>query len=326
MKKNGALVISLDFELFWGMADFGNAQTYRNTIENVHNVVPKLLDMFKEYGIHATWATVGAIFAHNDEEFLEHLPAPIAPQTLDMLYKLGILPEKDETKCPRSMLFAPELVKLISETQGQELGTHTYSHYYCDLKSSKPEEFSREISSAKAIMGKNGYNCKSIVFPRNQVHAEYADAAANQGVCIYRGVESGKLQQAKNRGKKGLIMWYGDNYIPIQRCQSYGFEEIEEAGKLHNVRNTRFFKPFRPKYRLLEKLKLWRYKSEMRRAAKRGEIYHMYWHPHNFAENTDINFRQMDELLSFYLKMKDKYGMASLNMNEAADFGKTERT
>lgn len=322
MKKNGTLVISLDFELFWGMADFGNAHAYRNTIENVHNVVPKLLDLFKKHSVHATWATVGAIFAHNDKEFLEHLPTPIAPQTIGIMYKLGILPEKDETKCPRSMLFAPALVKLISETPGQELGTHTYSHYYCELKSSKPDEFSREINSAKAIMEKNGYNCKSIVFPRNQVHEEYVYAAANQGVYIYRGVESGKLQQEKVKGKKGLLIWYGDNYIPIQRVQSYAFEEIGKEGYVYNVRNTRFFKPFRPKYRFIEKLKLWRYKLEMRRAAKRGEVYHIYWHPHNFAENTDINFRQMGELLSYFSKLQKKYGMKSMNMFEAAEAAK----
>ena len=83
-----------------------------------------------------------------------------------------------------------------------------------------------------------------------------------------------------------------------------------------NIRNSRFFKPYRPQYRFAEIIKLRRYKFEIKTAAKRGEIYHMYWHPHNFAENTEINFQQMKELLTYYEKMRLKYGMKSENMSE----------
>ena len=54
-------------------------------------------------------------------------------------------------------------------------------------------------------------------------------------------------------------------------------------------------------------------------AAKHGEIYHIYWHPHNFAENTEINFEQMRALLAHYRKLHDQYGMKSLNMTETVD-------
>lgn len=322
MKKRGAFVISLDFELFWGMADFGHAYDYKNVIEKVHDVVPKLLKLFEKYNVHATWATVGAIFAHDDDEFLEYLPKPIAPQTFEMLNKLGILPEKDETKCPRSMLFAPELTKMVSETPGQELGTHTYSHYYCNLKTSTTNEFQKEINAAKAIMEKNNADCISIVFPRNQVHEKYIKEAESEGIFIYRGVENGKLQALKKKSRKGLIFWYGDNYIPLQKGQSFELSEIVEAENRYNVKNTRFFKPYKKKYKIIEKFKLWRYKLEMRRAAKRGEVYHMYWHPHNFGENTDINFKQMEKLLLYYSKMNRKHGMISLNMREVAHLAK----
>ena len=33
-------------------------------------------------------------------------------------------------------LFAPDLVRIIQSTDGQELGSHTYSHFYCNEKGS----------------------------------------------------------------------------------------------------------------------------------------------------------------------------------------------
>ena len=86
-----------------------------------------------------------------------------------------------------------------------------------------------------------------------------------------------------------------------------------------NIRSSRFFKPFRPKYSFAEKLKLHRYKKEMLKAAKKGEIYHMYWHPHNFAVDTEVNFTQMEELLAYYSELRRKYGMKSMNMREVAE-------
>lgn len=45
-------------------------------------------------------------------------------------------------------------------------------------------------------------------------------------------------------------------------------------------------------------------------------MYHTYWHPHNFTEYTEINFRQLERFLAYYQKQRDRYGMQSLNMSE----------
>ncbi|RME25825.1 MAG: hypothetical protein D6798_08055, partial [Deltaproteobacteria bacterium] len=54
----GALVVSLDFELFWGMRDKVSLQRYRRQILGGRAAIPRLLDLFVAHGIHATWATV----------------------------------------------------------------------------------------------------------------------------------------------------------------------------------------------------------------------------------------------------------------------------
>ena len=58
----GALVISLDFELLWGVRDKRTIADYGANILGVRQVVPALLDLFAERNIACTWATVGLLF------------------------------------------------------------------------------------------------------------------------------------------------------------------------------------------------------------------------------------------------------------------------
>ena len=319
-KEAGALVISLDFEMFWGIADFADIHEWTPIVERVHVVVPRLLELFQKYGVHATWATVGALMCEGRSEFLERLPKPVSPQTKTMLDKLGFTEQGKGISCPEHILFAPELVRMAAACEGQEIGTHTFSHYYCDDPFSSPEEFAAELAASQKIAEEKGYPFISAVFPRNQISDQFVNVLQHSSLRCFRGVEHGWI--AKNRtklGMLGIILWYLNNYIPIARTCSFFQKDAEQIGCLMNIRNSRFYKPYRPQYAFAERLKLWRYKLEMKSAAKRGEIYHMYWHPHNFAENTEVNFQQMGELLSFYIRLRDRYGMISLNMSEIYD-------
>ena len=68
MNKKGTLIVSLDFELFWGMQDGHTLASYEANVKGGRKAIPGLLELFQEYGIHATWATVGFMFAESFEE------------------------------------------------------------------------------------------------------------------------------------------------------------------------------------------------------------------------------------------------------------------
>lgn len=68
------LVISLDFELFWGMQDCSTLEEYQDHVLGGRQAIPKLLDLFQKHGIHATWATVGFQFAHTFNEVQKYFP------------------------------------------------------------------------------------------------------------------------------------------------------------------------------------------------------------------------------------------------------------
>ena len=54
----------------------------------------------------------------------------------------------------------------------------------------------------------------------------------------------------------------------------------------------------------------------MTKAAKKGEVIHLWWHPHNHGVNTMKNINQLESLLKHFKKLKSKYNMLSLNMSE----------
>ena len=72
--KNGNFVISLDFEIYWGVRDVLELDQYKEHLLGVRKVIPGLLNLFGKYDIHATFATVGMLFFNNKEELLDGLP------------------------------------------------------------------------------------------------------------------------------------------------------------------------------------------------------------------------------------------------------------
>src|SRR2546421_12794150 len=73
--QNGAFVISLDFELMWGVRDKRTIADYGANVRGVREVVPALLDLFAERDIACTWATVGLLFFATNAAMRAALPA-----------------------------------------------------------------------------------------------------------------------------------------------------------------------------------------------------------------------------------------------------------
>src|SRR5690606_37932394 len=74
VQRQGTFVVSLDFELGWGVQDINRDGNYDQNILAVYDVVPKMLQLFEMYEIHATWATVGALFATSIEDLKKYIP------------------------------------------------------------------------------------------------------------------------------------------------------------------------------------------------------------------------------------------------------------
>src|SRR5262245_2603825 len=77
-KLPGNFVISLDFELMWGMRDVATRDSYGRNVLGVRHAIPALLEMFDRRAIRATWAVVGLLLCETKDELLARLP-PLRP-------------------------------------------------------------------------------------------------------------------------------------------------------------------------------------------------------------------------------------------------------
>ena len=312
----GTFMVSLDYELFWGMLDVCPLEQYQDNVLGGKKAIPKLLQLFEKYGIHATWATVGFLFADNYEElsqFLPQLRPGYAKPELDgyaWFDKIG----KNEETAP--CFYAPGLLEQIAATPGQEIGSHSFCHYYCREAGQTVEEFEADMRAAKAIAASKGYDVKSVILPRNQCEPEYTEVLRRVGFTAYRDEENDWIhEKIKFRPLlRGLRLL--DVYFPL--TGQGGYVPKCENG-IWNLVGSRMYKPIFPKLDFLEGRKLRRIKHQMLHAAKNGLTFHLWWHPHNIGVHTEQHLRQLEEIFRYYLELKEQYGMQSLNMGEVAD-------
>ena len=140
-----------------------------------------MIIFFKERNINATWATVGALGLNNwDEYFNYNIPIPNYSnkkfKVLDLYSKID----------PNGLLhFAPDLIKQIIDTNGQELGSHSFSHLYFHEEGITKNDFIRDSILVKTLFEKKfNTNPVSIVFPRNQIN--FLDCFSDLGLMTYR--------------------------------------------------------------------------------------------------------------------------------------------
>ena len=163
---HGTLVISLDCELYWGVRDKRTIQEYQQNLLGVRRAAQEMLTVFSEYDVHATWATVGFLFFGSRAELTEHLPQQ-RPAYLDRT----LCPYRYMAECERLeevYHFAPDLIESIQRHSGQEIASHTFSHYYCLEPGQDVATFREDIAAAVQAASARGITLRSLVFPRNQ--------------------------------------------------------------------------------------------------------------------------------------------------------------
>jgi peptidoglycan/xylan/chitin deacetylase (PgdA/CDA1 family) len=315
----GQFVISLDFELHWGVRDHTGVDDYRDNLLGVRQVVPALLARFRQREIHATWGTVGILFARTREEALEHAPRRrpgYKKRELDPYVDLenaGV----DEQQDP--FHFAGSLVEQVAATPHQELATHTYSHYYCLETGPMMADFEDDLRAAKSIGCRYGDVTKSIVFPRNQFDEAHLEAARRAGTVAFRGNPLTWFWRPHAYDQETVrerAFRFADAYFrtgPVRQVRPR-----RHPSGLVDVPATRFLRPWSPSFAPLETLKLRRIRAELTSAARHGGLCHLWWHPHNFGRYPTQNLAMLDQILDIVDELRAREGLQSLTMAEAA--------
>ena len=313
--KKSSLIVSLDFELFWGMQDRCPLSEYEANVLGGRKAIPQMLELFKKHGIHATWATVGFQFAENYAELKAYFPKqkPTYENAAFSPYRCFESIGTDEDTAP--CFYASSLIEKIAAVPGQEIGSHTFSHYYCREAGQTNEQFRADMEAAKAIAAAKGYDLKSVILPRNQCEPEYTKVLTDLGFTTYRDEENDWIHEKVKIRPLMRILRLADVYLPL--TGQGGYEPQIEDG-IVNLVGSRMYKPYFKPLAFMEGLKVRRIKKQMLHAAKNGLTFQLWWHPHNVGVRTELHMQQLEEIFRYYEELKQKYGMRSQNMGEAA--------
>lgn len=344
----GIFTISLDFELHWGgfekwelggstlaglddlnrvtpgknLLASGVKSSYRQYFLNTRLVIPEMLKAFQRHEVHVTWAAVGLLFHETKPELMANMPflkPSLGNKKLSAYHYIDEVGIGDsETDDP--FHYGLSLIRKIKKTPFQEIGSHTFAHYYACEVGQTSDQFRADLQSAKQAALKHGIELKSLVFPRNQVNDAYL------AICYEEGFESIRINPTdwfwQIASTQSESMWKRfnrglDAYLKTGNKKSYPLSAIEvKEGMPLKFPASRLLRPYSARQLLLNNMKIHRILNEMEDAARTGEVYHLWWHPHNFGHFPQENMEGLNRILMHYQYLRNKYGMESCTMAE----------
>ncbi len=279
------VVWSLDFELRWGMHDrLGlDRDAYRRNLEGAREAVPQLLDLFVRRGVRATWATVGALACDGWDEYFRRAPPP--PRYADA--RLAVSPRYAELDPDGALHFAPDLVGLIARTEGQDLGTHTFSHIFLgELGVMRKDAEADHAAAAALFRDRFAATPTSLVFPRNQV--AFLDFYRSHGITAWRDNEELLVFQAYSARRP----------FPVARAESLDALKPwrTRGGRFSQgcTTSTLFVRVYLPE--MAWKAHLAKIAAEARRLTP-GGVLHFWLHPHNVGGNVRQGLARLEQVL-----------------------------
>ena len=173
---SGIFTISLDFELIWGTLDKPKHTRFRRLcVLEREKVIDRLLSLFAEYRISATWCTVGHLFLDRDHEE-------------------GIRSAETDT----SIFYARDLIERIRSCAApQEIGSHTFTHRVFDDPLCTRAVAEQELVSSTRAAEELGLRLTSFAFPRNRI--AHLDLLPKHGFTTYRGHDARWYAQTGRR-------------------------------------------------------------------------------------------------------------------------------
>ncbi len=301
-----SIVISLDFELRWGVHDVlgSNVDGYRANLEGVRDTVPAVLDVLRQRRLPATWATVGAVACRSWDDYFERAPAPPVYRDPTLVFDRRIVDRDPDG----TLHFAPDLVRQVVDTPGQELATHTFSHLFLGEPGVVAADAIADHQATRTIFRERfGLEPRSLVYPRNQV--AFWPFLQDLGLVAYRGNEAGwfhRLRGAASAHPVARSLRLLDGLRP--RTRTY-HPKIE--GELPSTLFLRLGLPGA----------LWRlHFAKVRRAvltARPGHIVHLWFHPHNLGANAAKTLDRLTTTADFLAEQIARGQLVGRTMAEA---------
>ena len=304
-------------ELNWGVHDVFTLEEYGENILGARLAIPRILQLFLQYDIHATWAIVGVLYCQDKDELLAKLESLVTPYENEAFSAKSNLWQVGEDEIQDPYHYGKSLIDMIKVIPNQEIATHTFSHYYCLEDGQQTAHFEKDLQAVFQL----GEGITSLVFPRNQTNNDYLNLCKTYGISAYRGNEESWIYRAytsKTNPITKRMLRLIDAYVNLTGHHTYSLKNIQKE-PIINIKSSRFLRPYSKQFAVLENLRLRRIKNGLTKAAKNNELYHLWWHPHNFGKNIEENLQFLEEILKHVDYLKANYNFQSMHMRDVTD-------
>ena len=299
------VVISLDFELRWGMhhALGSRLDGDRRRLDNVRHVVPALLELFSARSLRVTWAAVGALACSDWSEYVARAPRP--PDYLDP--SLAIDSRHAELDPDGQLHFAADLLRAVHTTPGQDLGTHTFSHILMREPGVTADDVAADLAAVSCLWQERfGTSPSSLVFPRNQI--AFLSVVRACGIRMWRGNEPrwyyDRNESSTNRPPARALRLL-DAVNPFVRHAT--------APEGDMTRASLFLRTNLPPG--LWTLHCARIRNELD-ALRPRQVFHLWWHPDNLGTDTRTRLARVEQVLDMVAEQCRRGLVVSSNMRD----------
>lgn len=310
IKKKGIFILSLDTELAWGQFDLGLTSNMKKYYEDTRECISRLLALLEKYNIQATFALVGHLMLDKCtiESNVKH-PDIIRPNY--SWYPKDWFTEDPASEMTKNSIWYGQdiLQKVLNATPKHEIGSHSFSHVIFGAKGCSYECAKSEIRKCVEVAKQQEINLKSFVFPRNS--EGYKGILKEEGFKVYRGDGSEWYKKLRiNILKKlGHII---DEILAITPNTSLPLQD--EIG-LYNVQGNMLYLSRDGIRRLIPiSCRVKKAKKGIDKAIKRGEVFHLWFHPCNLATDKENLLLGINEILKYVREKIDTNQISNLVM------------
>jgi len=290
----GVFTISLDFELIWGTLDLFGPERFRRACEIERSAVVRLLDLFAEFEVPATWCVVGHLFLGSCAASDGHKHPEIVRPTHGWCRHDWFHFDPCGTEQTAPVFYGRSLLDRIRTCAvPQEIGSHSFSHVIFGDPGCSPATAESEISACVRLARELGIELHSFAFPRNSVG--YLDVLRRHGFRCYRGPDPTWYDR---RPWPALVKRLCHLWDVLRAAEPpVVVPEWTEAG-LWNIPGSMIYFPMHGLRRYIPlRLRVLRAVKGLDAAVRRKRVFHLWFHPTNLADELECMFRGLRSIL-----------------------------
>lgn len=308
----GVFTLSLDFELIWGTHDLYGPERFRADCElERREIIERLLALFAELQISATWCAVGHLFLDRCQAEHGHKHPEIVRSEHGWFPHDWFVHDPCETEDDHSIFVGRSLIEKIRACPTpQEIGSHGFSHIVLGDAGCSRATAASELAACVRVAQEQGIELRSFAFPRNLVG--HLDVLREYGFTCYRGPEP---------------HWYERESWPslVKRLASLSgvllatkpplvLPELTAVGLWNIPGSMIYFPPHGLRRYVPVSLRIKRAVKGLRAAARTRRVFHLWFHPTNLAIEMEAMFDGLRAILEEACTLRERNELDILPM------------